>query len=65
MSDYFQDTKDVIPLSISQEPLNNKDEYGQSARDALTNLRTTVNKLKAEGKKLGTEHDNKDLRHAM
>ena len=45
--------------------MNNKDEHGQSAREALANLRKTVNELKTEGKKLGSEHDNKDLRYAM
>jgi hypothetical protein len=45
--------------------MNNKDEYGQGARDALANLRQTVNKLKTEGKKIGTEQDNKRLRDMM
>eukprot|EP00826_Nyctotherus_ovalis_P046769 TRINITY_DN5320_c0_g1_i5.p1 TRINITY_DN5320_c0_g1~~TRINITY_DN5320_c0_g1_i5.p1 ORF type:complete len:274 (+),score=91.32 TRINITY_DN5320_c0_g1_i5:101-922(+) len=57
MSDYFQDNK--------AEALNNKDEYSQGARNALQALRQSVNRMKVEAKKLGTDKDNQELRMSI
>ena len=45
--------------------MTGKTEFGKEARDALTALRKNVTKMKTEGKKVGTELDNKQLRDTM
>jgi len=42
-----------------------KAEFGAEARDAIGSLRKNVTKLKNEGKKIGTDQDNKKVRDGM
>lgn len=45
--------------------MNAKAEFGKEARDAISALKRNVIKMKSEGKKIGSELDNKQLREAM
>ena len=42
-----------------------KEDFGKEAREAITSLRKSVTKMKTEGRKIGTELDNKQLRDTM
>ncbi len=45
--------------------MNAKAEFGKEAKDALASLRKNLFKMKTEGKKIGTDQDNRQVRDVM